>query len=205
MCPRPGPRQGQLPSGSYRLRDFPKARTGQYPSQTEISSGGGMLKGLRKRFEPRGERFGAADMLGIGFSRSGGRRSRFGLLVDQLVGEQKPGEQELPRFGQGAEARQRLAALGVEQARGGLADSPLRLRGRRPDRCARRLSCRPSRPLERGLRGSACRVPRPLRARERAIHRRGPEPVGGWSVLGRSAPARARRAPVPNKVPRRPS
>ena len=64
-----------------------------------------MLKGLGKRFESRGEQFGAADKLGIGFGRSGGRRSRCGLLVDQLVGEKKAGEQELTRFGQRAETR----------------------------------------------------------------------------------------------------
>ena len=52
-----------------------------------------MLKGLGKRLEPRRKRFGAADELGIGFGIGRcGRSGGFGLLVDELVGEQKSGE-----------------------------------------------------------------------------------------------------------------
>jgi hypothetical protein len=42
------------------------------------------LKGLGKRFEPRSERFGATDELGVGRRRD--LRGGFGAFVDQLVG-----------------------------------------------------------------------------------------------------------------------
>src|SRR5947209_17998884 len=78
-----------------------------------------MLKGLRKRLEARSERFGAANELWIRFGRGRDRSGGARFLIDELVGEEKPGEQELARFGQGAATGQRFPALAGEQARGG--------------------------------------------------------------------------------------
>src|SRR5205085_930150 len=70
------------------------------------------LKGLGERFEASRERFGARGERWVRFRGRGGF-SRFGAFFNDLVGEQQCGEQELPGFGQGAEAGQRLARLGV--------------------------------------------------------------------------------------------
>ena len=89
MHPDQGPGRDSSQVDYNRLRDFPKARTGQCPSRS-------YLRDSRPRaqvpsasdFEALGERFGAADERRIG---TGGTRRAQPLpaFVDQLVGEQQ--------------------------------------------------------------------------------------------------------------------
>jgi len=98
-----------------------KARTGQYPSRSDLGARALALKSVRKRLEPAGKRFGAAGELGVRFCRGGrGRRRRLGPLLDDLVSQEQRREQKLARFGQSPEPGQRLTALGIDQARGGV-------------------------------------------------------------------------------------
>src|SRR5690348_8633232 len=103
----------------YRLRDFPKARTRQYPSSNDLGIRSRALKLCSEHFEAVRERFGALDQRRIRRRRRRRRRRGIGILVDQLVGEQQRGEQELARFRQRPEAGERLATLAVDEARGG--------------------------------------------------------------------------------------
>jgi hypothetical protein len=99
----------------YRLRDFPKARTRQCPSPSDLRIRRFILKLCSERFEAVGERFCAFDKRRIRHSRSGCFRS----LLDQLVGEEQRCEEELAGFAQRPESREGFAALTVDEARGG--------------------------------------------------------------------------------------
>ena len=68
----------------YRLRDFPKARTRQYPSPPDLRIRRLILKLHGERFQTASKRFGALDESGVRFSR----RDRVGSFLDQLVGEE---------------------------------------------------------------------------------------------------------------------
>jgi len=73
----------------------------------------GSLKGLGQRFEPFGQASGPFD------ERIVRPFWHFKLPpIDDLVGEQERGEQELTRFAERAEAGQRFAAFGVDQCAG---------------------------------------------------------------------------------------
>ena len=70
------------------------------PVDLYLGCRGAVLKRRGERFKALGERFGAPGKLRICL---GGLRRRWrndsGLIVDELVGEQQRGEQELPCFG----------------------------------------------------------------------------------------------------------
>jgi hypothetical protein len=91
-----------------------KARTRQNPSPRYLGVDARPLKGFRKGFEPFGKFLGTIDDCRI---ECGGQIDF--APVHDLVGQQQRCKQQLPRFGEGAEAGQRLTALGVDQrARG---------------------------------------------------------------------------------------
>src|SRR6185295_6363514 len=95
-----------------------KARTGQYPSSANLGVGSLALKGVGERFEPGSQRLGVARQLRVRSNRRWPLR-RFGTLLDDLVGQQQSGKQELARFGQCAETGERFAALAIDEASGG--------------------------------------------------------------------------------------
>ena len=109
MCTGPGSGQGQSPRiliasgifvGSYRA----------VPVASYLGVDGLFLKGVGERFQPLGERLDPAGDLGVG--PAGGMSVRPSTIWSA---SSSAGEQQLPRFAEGAEAGQRLAALGVDQ------------------------------------------------------------------------------------------
>ena len=113
MCTGPGSGQGQSPRIFNRLRDF-RSSYEAVPVTPYLGVMVALLKGVGERFEAFGDALAADDQRRI---------ERFGQFdlapVDDLVGEQQGGEQQLARFGQGAEPGNRLAALAIDQNSGG--------------------------------------------------------------------------------------
>src|SRR5436190_11994001 len=83
------------------------------PVGTYLGADARFLKGIGERFEPFGEPLRPFDQFVV---RALGNLKL--ATVDDLVGKQQRGEQQLARFAQCAEARQRLATLGVDQGAG---------------------------------------------------------------------------------------
>jgi len=102
----------------YRLRDFPKARTWQYPSSPHLGIHGLRLKLRREHFELVGERLGSLDERWVGRRRSRGDCG-LGALVDQLVGKKERCEKKLARFRQRSQPSEGFPAFSVNEARCG--------------------------------------------------------------------------------------
>ena len=170
-----------------------EARTGQYPSRSDLGVRGLGLKCVGKRFEARGERFGLVGQRRVGRRRAG--RRGIGSLVDQLVGEQQRGEQELARFGQGAEPGQRLAALAVDQPRGGAQILFLALAARDLIGPPGDASGRPARPSVGGLPDQLVELGDGFADLGAQLIVAIVRAAGDWRAPARSARARARRGP----------
>ena len=93
MCTGPGSEQGQSPRIFNRLRDFRSSYEAE-PVTPYLGVMVSLLKGVGQRFEAFGDAFAARDERGIK------RFRQFHLApVNNLVGEEQRGEQQLARFG----------------------------------------------------------------------------------------------------------
>lgn len=98
-----------------RLRDNAEARTKQYPSALYLGARGPVLKVLGQGFNAGGELLDRVREGGAGLGRQ--RHLFAGAEIVELVGEQKGGEQQLPRFVHPADGGAGLAGFLVDDPR----------------------------------------------------------------------------------------
>ena len=179
------PKENELPQG------FSEGAHRVVPVATYLGVRGFALKVLGQRFEPSGQCFGAGDDFRIRPRRRGG----LGLGVDQLVGENNEANRNC-RDSDMCRAPTALRGSCRRPAARRCANFPLRLRGKRPDRCARRSSGRSSPPSDRCLANQLGRV----RPRHRGPWREAPRPgrpaARDWQLRPQYAEAPARHGRV---------
>ncbi len=116
MCTGPGSGQGQLPRIMNSLRDV-QASYRAVPVDPYLGVRRLILKRLGERLEAACQPLGARGKLGVWSCRLHGCWGAPTIaLLDQLVGEQQPGEQQLASLRQRPKAADRLAALGIDKA-----------------------------------------------------------------------------------------